>query len=341
MQFAVASPVRRETRNCSGLLHFLEFFDQIDHAVEVADALGHDQILAVDHVSRNTLNLGHVVGGLPFGAQSLDGFVVFRLVEFVKADARCVRQRLQERGFTGRPAFALLVISLIDGVLGLLKECGLVVLTDDKVRFTAPESSEFESTDEVLAYWQELEGERVKRRHRVRAQLQAKNREINAPKTISTDPELDRRLMQEALRMAQLAYDNDEVPVGAVIAMDGNIVATAMNEVVTRHDPTAHAEVLVIRKAAALLGNERLNGATLYVTLEPCPMCAAACSLARLARVVWGADDPDCGGMRGAIDVAAKAHLNHRPEMTPGVRRAECEKILQDFFKAKRKKTQA
>ena len=135
----------------------------------------------------------------------------------------------------------------------------------------------------------------MRRRHRVRAQLQAKNREVNAPKTISTDPELDRRLMQEALRMAQLAYDNDEVPVGAVIAMDGNIVATAMNEVVTRHDPTAHAEVLVIRKAAALLGNERLNGATLYVTLEPCPMCAAACSLARLARVVWGADDPDCG----------------------------------------------
>ena len=87
--------------------------------------------------------------------------------------------------------------------------------------------------------------------------------------------------------MAKLAYDNDEVPVGAVIAMDGNIVATAMNEVVTRHDPTAHAEVLVIRKAAAMLGNERLNGATLYVTLEPCPMCAAACSLARLARVVW------------------------------------------------------
>lgn len=86
-----------------------------------------------------------------------------------------------------------------------------------------------------------------------------------------------------------------------VIAMDGNIVAAAMNEVVTRHDPTAHAEVLVIRKAAAMLGNERLNGATLYVTLEPCPMCAAACSLARLARVVWGADDPDCGGMRGAI----------------------------------------
>ena len=78
---------------------------------------------------------------------------------------------------------------------------------------------------------------------------------------MSTDPELDRRLMQEALRMAKLAYDNDEVPVGAVIAMDGNIVATAMNEVVTRHDPTAHAEVLVIRKAAAMLGNEQRRDA--------------------------------------------------------------------------------
>lgn len=222
-----------------------------------------------------------------------------------------------------------------------MQGCGLVVLTDDGVRFTALVSDEFETTDAVVEYWRELEGERVRRRHRVRAQLQAKNREVNAPKPMSTDPELDRRLMQEALRMAKLAYDNDEVPVGAVIAMDGNIVAAAMNEVVTRHDPTAHAEMLVIRKAAAMLGNERLNGATLYVTLEPCPMCAAACSLARLARVVWGADDPDCGGMRGAIDVAAKAHLNHRPEMTSGVRRAECEKILQDFFKAKRKKAQA
>ena len=172
-----------------------------------------------------------------------------------------------------------------------MQGCGLVVLTDDGVRFTAPVSDEFETTDAVVEYWRELEGERVRRRHRVRAQLQAKNREVNAPKPMSTDPELDRRLMQEALRMAKLAYDNDEVPVGAVIAMDGNIVAAAMNEVVTRHDPTAHAEMLVIRKAAAMLGNERLNGATLYVTLEPCPMCAAACSLARLARVVWGAGD--------------------------------------------------
>ena len=132
-----------------------------------------------------------------------------------------------------------------------------------------------------------------------------------------------------------------DVPVGCVIKKDGKIVASASNLREANNDITAHAEILAIKQAQDKLKTSRLNGCEMYVTLEPCPMCAAACSLARLARVVWGADDPDCGGMRGAIDVAAKAHLNHRPEMTPGVRRAECEKILQDFFKAKRKKTQA
>ena len=153
--------------------------------------------------------------------------------------------------------------------------------------------------------------------------------------------EKDLAFLKIAVEKSIESVDAGGGPFGAVIVKDDEIIAVASNSVTIDNDPTAHAEVLVIRKAAALLGNERLNGATLYVTLEPCPMCAAACSLARLARVVWGADDPDCGGMRGAIDVAAKAHLNHRPEMTPGVRRAECEKILQDFFKAKRKKTQA
>ncbi len=225
-----------------------------------------------------------------------------------------------------------------DEIFEWLQGCGLIAVDGGVVRFTMPSSRDFGSLKEVEAEWSEMDAERTRRRHRMRVQLQAKNRLVNALKTVEVDPELDRVLMQEALRMAEIAVENDEVPVGAVIAMDGNIVATASNEVVMRHDPTAHAEILAIRKAAAKLGNERLNGATLYVTLEPCPMCAAACSMARIARVVWGADDPECGGMRGAIDVAARAHLNHRPEMTPGVRRAECEKILQDFFKAKRRK---
>lgn len=230
------------------------------------------------HYNRLTLRNGVSLNGLTRNPLDLEIFFQTALF-FVSRAAR--ESVLGQETFLARLEYfrshhAAWLAGTTEEIYEWMQGCGLVVLTDDKVRFTAPESSEFESTDEVLAYWQELEGERVRRRHRVRAQLQAKNREINAPKTISTDPELDRRLMQEALRMAQLAYDNDEVPVGAVIAMDGNIVATAMNEVVTRHDPTAHAEVLVIRKAAALLGNERLNGATLYVTLEPCPMCAAA-----------------------------------------------------------------
>ena len=292
------------------------------------------------HYNRLSLRNGVSLNGLTRNPLDLEIFfqaALFFISQAGKDDS------LDQETFLARLEFfrshhAAWLAGTTEEIYEWMQGCGLVVLTDDGVRFTAPVSDEFETTDAVVEYWRELEGERVRRRHRVRAQLQAKNREVNAPKPMSTDPELDRRLMQEALRMAKLAYDNDEVPVGAVIAMDGNIVATAMNEVVTRHDPTAHAEVLVIRKAAAMLGNERLNGATLYVTLEPCPMCAAACSLARLARVGGGADDP---GMRGAIDVAAKAHLNHRPEMTPGVRRAECEKILQDFFKAKRKKAQA
>ena len=208
------------------------------------------------HYNRLTLRNGVSLNGLTRNPLDLEIFFQTALF-FVSRAAR--ESVLGQETFLARLEYfrshhAAWLAGTTEEIYEWMQGCGLVVLTDDKVRFTAPESSEFESTDEVLAYWQELEGERVKRRHRVRAQLQAKNREVNAPKTISTDPELDRRLMQEALRMAQLAYDNDEVPVGAVIAMDGNIVAAAMNEVVTRHDPTAHAEVLVIRKAAALLG---------------------------------------------------------------------------------------
>ena len=144
----------------------------------------------------------------------------------------------------------------------------------------------------------------------------------------------DEFYMRRAIELAKKGrgWTNPNPMVGAVIVKNGSIIGEGYHEKCGE----LHAE----RNAIASL-TESAEGATLYVTLEPCPMCAAACSLARLARVVWGADDPECGGMRGAIDVAAKAHLNHRPEMTPGVRRAECEKILQDFFKAKRKKTQA
>ena len=177
----------------------------------------------------------------------------------------------------------------------------------------------------------------MRRRSKMRALLQAKNRAVNAQPAPVIDPALDAELMHHALRMAQRAYEAGEVPVGAVLAVEGNIVAESGNEVVARHDPTAHAEMLVLRKAAALLGSERLNGAVLYVTLEPCAMCSAALSLARVSRVVWGADDPMSGGMRGALNVIERARMNHRVEMTPGVLRADCERILKKFFEEKRR----
>ena len=274
--------------------------------------------------NRLTLRNGISLSGLARNPVDLETF--FRTALFFVSQAGRERE-LSEAAFTRR----------LEDFHARHAACGLVVVQDGRVHFCAPESRDFPDTAAVQRLWEQLESERVRRRHRVRAQLQAKNREVNSVKPEPIDEELDRRLMLEALRMAQSARDNDEVPVGAVIALDGNVVASCGNEVVMRHDPTAHAEILVIRKAAALLGNERLTGAVLYVTLEPCPMCAAACSMARIARVVWGADDPESGGMRGALDVAAKAHLNHRPAMTPGVRRAECERLLKDFFKGKRK----
>ncbi len=295
------------------------------------------------HFNRLTLRNGISLAGLTRNPVDLETF--FRTALFFISEAgrqndlseEIFRERLEHF----RSRFAAWIVSSSAEIFEAMKGCGIVAVSEEgRVCFTAPESKDFTDLSAVQACWRELEGERVRRRHRVRAQLQAKNRECNAPKPVTADPELDRRLMVEALVMARRAFESDEVPVGAVVVIDGNIVASACNEVITRHDPTAHAEILAIRKAAAMLGNERLVGATLYVTLEPCPMCAAACSMARVARVVWGADDPDCGGMRGALDVAAKAHLNHRPAMTPGVMRAECERLLRDFFKDKRARSQ-
>ncbi len=295
------------------------------------------------HYNRLSLRVGVSLNGLTRNPQDLENFFQTALFFISEAGAASALEKAQflERLEFFRSHHAAWLASTSSEIFEWMQGCGLIVCENDAVRFTPPASDDFADAAAVEDCWAKLEAERVKRRHRVRAQLQAKNRAVNAPAALEVDPELDRRLMQEALGMAREALRREEVPVGAVIAMDGNIVAAAANEVVTRHDPTAHAEILAIRKAAARLGNERLVGATLYVTLEPCPMCAAACSHARIARVVWGADDPGCGGMRGAIDVAARAHLNHRPQMTPGVRRAECEKLLQDFFKARRVKIPA
>ncbi len=142
--------------------------------------------------------------------------------------------------------------------------------------------------------------------------------------------------MQRALELARRAAAHEEVPVGAVLVRDGTILTEAANEVETRQDATAHAEMLAIGEAQALLKTWRLTGTTLYVTKEPCPMCAGALAHVRLDRIVFGVGDPKAGACGGAFDLFALPGLNHRCEITPGVLRDESLGLLQEFFRQKR-----
>lgn len=147
---------------------------------------------------------------------------------------------------------------------------------------------------------------------------------------------LDEEFMRVALDLAAEAEAAGEVPVGAVIVLDGRIVGQGYNSPVSTHDPTSHAEVLAIRQAAKALGNYRLAGSTLYVTLEPCPMCAGAMVQARVGRLVFGARDLRFGGVRSKFRLADSDLLNHRVEVVEGVCAAECLERLQRFFTRKR-----
>lgn len=149
----------------------------------------------------------------------------------------------------------------------------------------------------------------------------------------------DERYMEAALELARQAATLDEVPVGAVVVQDGEIVGRGCNQPISRHDPTAHAEIVALRAAAAQLGNYRLPGATLYVTLEPCVMCAGAIMHARIARVVFGARDPKTGAAGSVVDLFAEARLNHHAEVTSGVLAEACGGLLSGFFAARRAKT--
>jgi tRNA(adenine34) deaminase len=139
--------------------------------------------------------------------------------------------------------------------------------------------------------------------------------------------------MREALRLAREA---GEVPVGAVVAIAGEIVGRGWNSPVARHDPTAHAEILALREAAARIGNYRLEGATLYSTLEPCAMCAGALVAARVARLVFGARDLRFGGVRSKFQIADSDLLNHRVEVVENVLAVECVELLREFFEKRR-----
>jgi tRNA(adenine34) deaminase len=145
------------------------------------------------------------------------------------------------------------------------------------------------------------------------------------------------RWMNAALDQARAAIDHDDVPIGAVVvADDGTVIGRGRNERELREDPTAHAEVLALREAAAALGTWRVHDATLYVTLEPCTMCAGAIVLSRIPRVVYAATDPKAGAAGSVLDVLADARLNHRPEVVGGVLADEAAELLRSFFRARR-----
>jgi tRNA(adenine34) deaminase len=149
-------------------------------------------------------------------------------------------------------------------------------------------------------------------------------------------PATDEQWMAEALALAEAAAARGEVPVGAVLVCGDAIVGRGGNAPIAHNDPTAHAEIAALREAARSLGNYRLPGCTLYVTLEPCAMCAGAIVLARIPEVVFGAPDPKGGAAGSVMDVLADPALNHRPRVSSGMLEAECAALLREFFESRR-----
>ncbi len=148
--------------------------------------------------------------------------------------------------------------------------------------------------------------------------------------------ELDHQYMRIAIEQAQLAAQSGEVPVGAVLVRDGQVISKAFNRPITNHDPSAHAEMLALREAALMEGNYRIPGSTLYVTLEPCVMCSGAMLHARIDRVVYGAPDPKTGAAGSVLDVFASKQINHQTSVEGGIMSEECGQLLRDFFKGRR-----
>jgi tRNA(adenine34) deaminase len=146
----------------------------------------------------------------------------------------------------------------------------------------------------------------------------------------------DEYFMRLALREAEQAPGHEDVPIGAVVVRDGELLAAAHNERELRQDPTAHAEILALREAARAVGSWRVLDATIYVTLEPCAMCAGAIVLARVARLVFGAIDPKAGACGSVLDVTGEARLNHRPQAAGDLLAPECGELLSSFFASRR-----
>jgi len=149
-------------------------------------------------------------------------------------------------------------------------------------------------------------------------------------------PKPDELWMEEALHCAQRALEAEEVPVGAVVVCDGKIVGRGWNRNITDSDPTAHAEIVALREAGATVGNHRLEGCDLFVTIEPCAMCAGAMVHARIKRLIYGADDPKAGAVKSVVQVLNHPQLNHKVEVRCGVLAGRSAELLQSFFRNRR-----
>ncbi|QWE05028.1 tRNA adenosine(34) deaminase TadA [Polynucleobacter sp. JS-JIR-II-50] len=151
-----------------------------------------------------------------------------------------------------------------------------------------------------------------------------------------TQTELDQQYMRMAIEQAQLAAQSGEVPVGAVLVRDGQVISRAFNKPIANHDPSAHAEMLALREATLAEKNYRIPGSTLYVTLEPCAMCSGAMLHARIDRVVYGAPDPKTGAAGSVLDIFSSKQINHQTSVEGGIMSQECGQLLRDFFKGRR-----
>ncbi len=151
----------------------------------------------------------------------------------------------------------------------------------------------------------------------------------------------DENYMRLAIEQAKIAEENGDVPIGAVIVHEGRIIAKAYNQRQQLQDPTAHAEIIALTQAAAALGSWRLNGCTMYVTLEPCPMCAGALVLSRMDGLVYGCDDPKAGACKSLYSIVTDGRLNHRLEVISGVMEEQCREQLQDFFARRRRENKS
>jgi tRNA(adenine34) deaminase len=148
--------------------------------------------------------------------------------------------------------------------------------------------------------------------------------------------ELDRQFMQQALEQARLAAAAGEVPVGAILVRDGHVISRGFNKPISNHDPSAHAEMMALRAAAQAEANYRLPGTTLYVTLEPCTMCAGAMLHARIDRVVFGASDPKTGAAGSVLNIFSERQINHQTQVDGGIMSEDCGEVLRQFFKERR-----